>query len=113
MVYQCRQPTVELKSKAFLAVDSRACTTGYMQYSRIYPGREPFARIEGEYTRAASQSHTSRENIPGMRANRAHRGRIYPGREPIARIEGEYTRDASQSHASRENIPGTRANRAH
>eukprot|EP00959_Pyramimonas_sp_CCMP1952_P290605 6078217-Pyramimonas_sp.AAC.1 len=33
-------------------------------------GHEPIARVEREYTWGASQSHASRENIPGARANR-------------------------------------------
>eukprot|EP00976_Prorocentrum_cordatum_P081806 1184558-Prorocentrum_minimum.AAC.2 len=55
----------------------------------------------------ASRSRTSRENVPGVRANRARRERMYPGCEPIAHVEREYTRGASQSRTSRERIyPG-------
>eukprot|EP00959_Pyramimonas_sp_CCMP1952_P141743 2966515-Pyramimonas_sp.AAC.1 len=32
---------------------------------RIFPERKPTARVEREYSRSASQSRTSRENIPG------------------------------------------------
>eukprot|EP00959_Pyramimonas_sp_CCMP1952_P118452 2476848-Pyramimonas_sp.AAC.2 len=36
---------------------------GHMRRERIYPGREPTARVEREHTRGASQSCASREYI--------------------------------------------------
>eukprot|EP00976_Prorocentrum_cordatum_P094419 1189779-Prorocentrum_minimum.AAC.2 len=99
---------VEVGSAEHESCVATCCVYILVYYStrlrRIYPGRESIARVEGIYTRDASQSRASRENIPGTRANHAHRGRIYPGREPIARIEGEYTRDVSQSRASDANV---------
>eukprot|EP00976_Prorocentrum_cordatum_P108282 1194811-Prorocentrum_minimum.AAC.4 len=52
---------------------------GHMRRERIYPGREPTARVEREHTRGASQSCASREYISTPFFSVSKRFQKFPG----------------------------------